>query len=159
MILTAFRYSPSILAGYLSNWRRKNIYFLKTSQAEYGQHSGYTRMASTTQMFSIAAECLTRGGAVAVGRKGVKCWCVCVCWCWWLCWWNWKANGWMPVEFWDVRPDEPDAELDADGPPGVERPAAVALFSAPGTLRLPSRSGGIKKWEIRSWSNSYWLHP
>lgn len=47
--------------------------------------------------------------------------------------------GWL----WDVRPDEPDAELDAAevaGPPGVERPAAAALFSGPGTLRLPSRS-------------------
>lgn len=51
--------------------------------------------------------------------------------------------------FWDDRPDEPGAELDADGPPGVERPAAAVLFSAPGTLRLPSRSCEFKKWEFR----------
>ncbi len=53
--------------------------------------------------------------------------------------------GW----FWDDRPDEPGAELDADGPPGVERPAAAALFSAPGTLRLPSRSCEFKKCEFK----------
>lgn len=52
--------------------------------------------------------------------------------------------GW----FCDVRPDEPEAELDADGPPGVLRPAAAALFSAPGTLRLPSRSGEKQEFNI-----------
>lgn len=31
--------------------------------------------------------------------------------------------------------------LDTDGPPGVLQPDAAALFSAPGALRLPSRSG------------------
>lgn len=41
-------------------------------------------------------------------------------------------------------------EFDADGPPGVERPtaAAAAAASAPGTLRLPSRSGEIKELEF-----------
>lgn len=52
--------------------------------------------------------------------------------------------GGMLAWFWDVRPDEPGAELEADGPPGVERPAAVLLFSAPGTLRLPSRSAAAE---------------
>lgn len=47
--------------------------------------------------------------------------------------------------FWDVRPEDPAEELDADGPPGVERPAAEALFSGPGTLRRPSRSCEFKK--------------
>lgn len=60
--------------------------------------------------------------------------------------------GW----FWDVRPDEPGAELDADGPPGVERPAAAALFSAPGTLRLPSRSCEFRKWEFKFWRIISW---
>lgn len=88
---------------------------------------------------------LTRGGAVAEWcRKGVKCWWVCVCWCWWLCWWNWKASGGTLVWFWDVLPDELDAELGTDGPPGVLRPAAAELFSGPGTLRLPSRSGEME---------------
>lgn len=43
-----------------------------------------------------------------------------------------------------MRLDELDVELGTDGPPGLERPAAVPLFSAPGALRLPSRSGGVK---------------
>lgn len=60
--------------------------------------------------------------------------------------------GW----FWDDRPDELGAELDADGPPGVERPAAAALFSAPGTLRLPSRSCEFKKWEFKLCRNISW---
>lgn len=42
--------------------------------------------------------------------------------------------GW----FWDVLFEGPPVELEADGPPGVERPAVA--FSDPGTLRRPSRS-------------------
>ena len=37
--------------------------------------------------------------------------------------------GWA----WDVLPEEPELELEADGPPGVERPAPP-LVSVPGTL-------------------------
>lgn len=50
--------------------------------------------------------------------------------------------GW----FWDVLLEDPGVEPDADGPPGVERPAAEALLSAPGTLRLPSRSA-VDAWD------------
>lgn len=118
---------------------RKQPRGLKTSQTENSQHSRRAGNHNTDVRRSSRGR-LTSGGAVAEGcRKGVKCWWVCVCWCWWLCWWNWKANG---GTFWDVLPDELDDEFGADGPPGVLRPAAAELFSAPGTLRLPSRSGG-----------------
>lgn len=42
--------------------------------------------------------------------------------------------GW----FWEVLLEDPPVELEADGPPGVERPGVA--FSDPGTLRRPSRS-------------------
>lgn len=40
--------------------------------------------------------------------------------------------------------------LDTDGPPGVLQPEAAALLSAPGALRLPSRSENVTIGESNS---------